>query len=267
MELYQDARRREIMIQPKTIFMKCFCLLLVAAVLLQKASGQSAFFPAVKVEFEKVVYVKQLVKERESEWYERVKDELPEKVVSYADFTGDTSKTIYKPGREIAANGRMSWYTESAMAKNTVFTDFTHNRIVAQKPVFEETFLIQDSMLHIKWKLTADTRTIAGFDCRKAVGTIDDSVIIFAFYTDEILIKGGPETAQGLPGMILGLGIPRLHTTWFATKVEVKGINTSAIIPATKGKKVTRQTLMQSLDNVLKNWGDYGKKMRFDYII
>ena len=110
-----------------------------------------------------------------------------------------------------------------------------------KKPVFEETFLVQDSLVKIKWKLTADTRLIAGFECRKAIGIIDDSIAVFAFYTDEILITGGPEGIQGLPGMILGVGIPRLHTTWFATKVEVNGVTTDKITPATKGKKTDRK--------------------------
>jgi len=59
--------------------------------------------------------------------------------------------------------------------------------------------------------------------------------------------------------MILGMGIPRIHTTWFATKVEVNGVNTSSVKPATKGKKVTRQNMFQSLEKVMKEWGTYSK--------
>ncbi len=93
--------------------------------------------------------------------------------------------------------------------------------------MFEETFLIEDSLLKIKWKLTPDTRTIAGYECRKAVGILSDTITLFTFYTDELMITGGPEGIHGLPGMILGIGIPRLHTTWFATKVEINNINTN----------------------------------------
>ena len=151
--------------------------------------------------------------------------------------------------------------------KNVVYNDYTTGVRISQKPVYEETFLVQDSLNKIRWKLTADTRTIAGFECRKAVGILDDSIAVFAFYTDELMVSGGPEGINGLPGMILGVGIPRLHATWFATKVEVFDINMKSVVPATKGKKVTRTEMMQALDRVLRQWGTYGSKMIVNFAI
>jgi len=121
--------------------------------------------------------------------------------------------------------------------------------------------------LKIKWKLTSDVRTIAGYDCRKAVGILNDTIAIFAFYSDELLINGGPEGIQGLPGMILGMGIPRLHSTWFATKVEVFEVKMNKVVPSTKGKKSTRNSMLQALDKIAKDWGAYGSKLLINYII
>lgn len=243
--------------------MKTLFLFLLSAFLFGRAGAQ--FHSAVKVEFEKTVYVRQLFKAMEPSWYERIKDRLPETSLSYFEFTGDTTASIYKPGKEMPYDPRSPY--QGIADKNIVYNDYRHGRTVTQKPVFEEVFLVQDSLLKIRWKLTADTRTIAGFDCRKAIGFIDDSIAVFAFYTDEILITGGPESANGLPGMILGLGMPRIHTTWFATKVELNGIDAGKIKPESKGKKVTRQTMLQSLDKVSKNWGDYGKNMLWNFVI
>jgi hypothetical protein len=67
--------------------------------------------------------------------------------------------------------------------------------------------------------------------------------------------------------MILGVGVPRLHTTWFATKVEVNGVTTGHLIPATKGKKVDRKKMITALDDVLKNWGKYGRSMVLNFVI
>jgi hypothetical protein len=61
--------------------------------------------------------------------------------------------------------------------------------------------------------------------------------------------------------------VPRLHTTWFATKVEVNGVNMNSVTPATKGKKVNYKTMIESLDKVLKNWGAEGKKLLMIYMI
>lgn len=238
-----------------------FSLLITCALRMQ---AQPAFHSLVRIEFEKTVYVRQLFKSIQPEWYDRIKDQLPEKSLSYFNFTGDTAHSIYAPGRETPDEMRNFGINAG---KNTVYNDYREGRTVTQKPAFEEVFLLQDSLLPIQWRLTADTRVIAGYECRKAVGIVNDTLALFAFYTDEILVRGGPEGAQGLPGMILGLGMPRIHTTWFATRVEVSGINTREITPATKGKKVGRKALMQALENALKNWGNYGRNYLLNFII
>jgi GLPGLI family protein len=229
------------------------------------AHSQTAFLNTVKIEFEKTVYARQLMKSLEPEWYERVKDRVPEKMVTYFDFIADTTRSLYKPGKEVPYDPRA--FFQGVADKNVVYNDYAKKTTVTQKPVFEETFLVQDSLVKIKWKLTADTRNIAGFECRKAIGLIDDTIAVFAFYTDEILVTGGPESINGLPGMILGMGVPRIHTTWFATKIEVNNVPMNKVVPATKGKKVNRPTMIKSLDKVLKDWGSYGKNMVLNFII
>ncbi len=135
--------------------------------------------------------------------------------------------------------------------------------VVAQKKVFENTYLISDTSRNIKWKITNDFRTIAGFDCRKAVGTIMDSLYIIAFYTDNIIVPGGPESFSGLPGMIMGIAIPRLHYTLFATKIELDEIKPADLIPPAKGKKVTYAQLREQLSPIMKDWGKTGKRNIF----
>ena len=228
-------------------------------------SAQPIFLNTVKIEYEKTVYTRQLYKNLyPAQTYERYKNQIPETTISYFDFIGDTTKSIFKPGRETSYDPR-GWRIFAN--ENVVYTDYQTNKTITQKPVYEETFLIEDSLANIKWKLTGDTRIIAGFECTKAVGIIHDSVAVFAFYSDELLIPGGPESIHGLPGMILGMGVPRLHTTWFATKVEVNGVNLSSVRPATKGKKVNYQQMIRSVNDVLKEWGDYGKNIVIAFMI
>lgn len=246
---------------------KKFFLLACASLCMQGLFAQAKFFSAIRVEFEKTTSVRQLMKDLQEgdSWYEQNKDRYPVSMVQYYEFIGDTSKSLYRPGKETPVDPR-SWWRPVA-DKNVVYTDFQKGITIAQKPVFEETFLMEDSLLPIKWKLTNDVRTIAGYDCRKAIGIVNDTIAVFAFYADELLVSGGPEGIHGLPGMILGVGIPRLHATWFATKVEVYDINMKPVVPATKGKKVTRQTISASLDKVLKEWGTYGSKLIMNFLI
>ena len=230
-------------------------------------SGQARFFSTIKVEYEKTTAIRQLMKDLQegNTWYEQNKDRYPVSILNYYEFTGDTSRSIYKPGKDVPVDPRMWW--RPVADKNVVYNDYKTGRTISQKPVFEETFLVEDSLLRIKWKITGDLRTISGYECRKAVGIINDSIAVFAFYTDELLINGGPEGIHGLPGMILGVGIPKLHATWFATKVEVFDINMKPVTAPAKGKKVNRIELMSKLAPLMQNWGTYGGKLLVNFVI
>ena len=246
---------------------KKFILAASITMTLQVVTAQDHFFSTIKVEFEKTTSARQLMKElwEGNSFYDQFKDRIPVSVVNYYDFTGDTTRSVYQPGKEVPVDPR-SFY-RPAGDKNIVYTDYKKGISISQKPVFEETFLVEDSLLKIKWKITGDIRNIAGYDCRKAVGVLNDSIAIFAFYTDELLINGGPEGIQGLPGMILGMGIPRLHATWFATKVEVFDVKMNKVTASTKGKKVNRVELMSTLEKLAKDWGAYGSKLLLNFAI
>lgn len=239
----------------------------IAALITTGVNSQARFFSTIKVEYEKTTSVRQLQKDLSegNSWFEQNKERYPVSVLSYYEFIGDTSRSIFRPGKETPADPRMWW--RPVGDKNVVYNDYKTGTTTTQKPVFEETFLMQDSMLRIKWKITSDLRTIAGYDCRKAIGIINDSIAVFAFYTDELLINGGPEGLHGLPGMILGAGIPRLHATWFATKVEVFDVNLKPVTAPTKGRKVTRNEMMTRLGKLAEEWGTYGSKMLINFII
>jgi GLPGLI family protein len=83
---------------------------------------------------------------------------------------------------------------------------------------------------------------------------------VVAFYTDEILVSGGPESFHGLPGMILGLAVPRLYTTWFATKVQLIEPKENDLAAPTRGKKINVKSLEGTLQKSLKDWGKQGQK-------
>lgn len=236
-------------------------LILITAIV----SAQTTFLNTIKIEYEKIVYLRQLYKDLyPPQTYEMFKNQIPQTSTTYFDFIGDTSKSIFKPGRQLPYDPRA---TQPFANENIVFTDYKSQKTITQKPVFEETFLVEDSLANIEWKLTADTRIIAGFECRKAVGIIHDTIAVFAFYSDELLIPGGPESIQGLPGMILGMGVPRMHTTWFATKVEINGVNLNSVKPASKGKKVNYKGMIDTINDVLKARGGYYKGAMIAFMI
>ncbi len=218
------------------------------------------FITKGKIEFERKINVhKQLDGEGSGEWIQELKKSIPQYDITYFDFFFDGNQSTYKPGRENPNQRPNGWGTGPA-SENIVHNDYSTQSFVSQKQVFESTYLVQDTLRKIEWKLTNDTRKIAGFNCRKATGLMMDSVFIFAFYTDEIMVTGGPEGFNGLPGMILGIAIPRINTTWFATKLELVPVTPKDLAAPTKGKKTNYTQLQASLQSSLKEWGKWANR-------
>jgi GLPGLI family protein len=217
--------------------------------------GQATFISKGKIEFER----------RTNQWAElkgsfaeQMKKVIPEYQSLFFNYEFDGNKAIYQPGRE--PDTKANSFFGSPANDNEVYSDYTSKRYIAHKNVFEKSFLIEDSLRNAKWKITNDFREIAGFNCRRATTIIMDTVFVVAFYTDEIMVSGGPESFNGLPGMILGLVINRLHTTWYATKVEVNSVNDKDITPPKEGKKATNTEVLEILKKSLSDWGEYANR-------
>lgn len=241
--------------------------IIVCFALSNSVCAQNVFLENVKVEFEKVVYIKQMIKEVwNPDDFQRSGQNLPLQSISYFSFIGDTTKSIYRPTSKQNTT-TPGWWENLFPSQNAVYCDYTSKTTTAKKQLFEESFIIHDTFPKIKWKFTGDKRTIAGFDCHKAIGILNDTIGIFAFYSDQLLINGGPESINGLPGLILGLGIPRLHTTWFATKVETVKINNQGIFLIDNGKNVTKKAMIDEVNKVLTVWYKEGSKLMLNFIL
>lgn len=233
----------------------------VFAFLLLKSIGQEQFIVKGKIEFEKKVSMhKQLDSEEDDTWREMIKKMVPAVKTAYFDLYFDNNKTLYKPGREVVTTQKSPDWFDGPANDNIVYSDLDQQSVISQKTVFDNVFNVQDSARKINWKITPDTRTIANMECRKATAVILDTVFVVAFYAEQIVTPGGPESFSGLPGMILGLAIPRLYTTWFATKLELANVNDAMLIAPKKGKKTTSANLKLQLRPSMKDWGKMGAK-------
>lgn len=233
--------------------------------------AQQLFLEKGKIEFERTTNVHKRLEDDRSEgnnsFIEALKKQLPQYKSSYFNLYFNGEKTLYEPGREVEAPKQMREWMAGPAEDNIVYSDLATKTFSSQKTVFESVFNIQDTLRKTEWKITSDIRTIAGFQCRKATTILMDSVFVFAFYTDQIIPRGGPESFTGLPGMILGIAIPRMHTTWFATKIETSDPKISAIAPPKKGKTINISTLKSTLSNSLKQWGKYGQRHTWSIMI
>jgi GLPGLI family protein len=259
--------------------MKKYIILLVACIFGSSLFAQNKHFTTSgTIEYEKRVNMYAIIKkmideDKENEsWYgpafDSYKKNSPQFKTLKSTLTFTNNKTYYTPiVPETTPNN--GWFSDMPQAQqiNTIYTDLNSNMYTADKKVFEERFLVKDTARKINWKITDETREIAGYPCRRANALIMDSIYVVAFYTDEIALSGGPEFFTGLPGMILGVAIPHENITWFATKVTDTPIAESTLKVPAKGKAVNNTTLTTTLKGVMKNWGEYGKKFFRMYLL
>ena len=64
---------------------------------------------------------------------------------------------------------------------------------------------------------------------------------------------------HGLPGMILGITIPRMFSSYIATRVQL-GVDAKTVAAPIKGKKKDPEELRQNILKVSKDWGTWGQQ-------
>jgi hypothetical protein len=184
------------------------------------------------------------------------KKQVPKYKTDIFEMVFTDKQSLYKPAPDGISESKMMMGNIPS-ERNIVFNDYETLKCVSEKKVFEKTYLISDSMRQYKWKITEEFRKIAGFNCRRAETIIMDSVYVIAYYTDAILAEGGPEGFNGLPGMILGIVMPRMNLTYFATKIDNYLPTEKEIVAPTKGEKVGYKMLDTKLRDSMKQWGDF----------
>lgn len=231
--------------------MKAGIYLVVAMLFCTLQLTAQQFLNKAVIEYEVKTNVKKTM--GNNSWDEMLKEAMPQFKTGYYTYTFADNKSIYKFDHW-EAKGKVPEFMRRNDEENVWYFDHDNNKFYMKKNVFGSDFITEDSIPVIKWKMVNENRMIAGFNCRKAVGQISDSVYVFAFYTDEILIPGGPCSINGLPGMILGVTIPRMFTSWIATKIMVNNVVVSDIKPVTAKKYFTLATLKSTIKERTKDW-------------
>lgn len=202
-------------------------------------------------------------------WARAYSKQAPKAISTTFTLSFDSLRSDYvfqKDTAKEAGDNEDNWLVNYVSNKdvantNQVLSDFKTGKQESLKHIYQKHFFITDSLVHFKWKIEDEIRMIAGYPCRKAVTTICDSVVVVAFYSDQILASGGPEGFNGLPGMILGLAIPRLYTTWFATKVSIqKPMFPLPELPK-RTIKLNRSEFNDELKKDMNDWGNYAARI------
>jgi GLPGLI family protein len=196
--------------------MKTIQCILVAMMFKFTVSGQE-IIDFGKITFEKKINVH---KDIEGSIGEQFKASIPKYQVTYLNLFFGNNRTYFEKAGNLLE--KIPFIFDENSIDDKIWVNLSEKKYIKQQNILEDVFVIQDSCVNFKWKLISETRNIAGFECYRAETIINDSVFVIAFYSDKINVSGGPLNFNGLPGMILGMVIPRLNMTLFASSFEYK---------------------------------------------
>jgi GLPGLI family protein len=144
-------------------------------------------------------------------------------------------------------------------ADNLTYCNFDETRKVEKRDLFDKTFIVEDSIRRMTWKLSEETKTVLGHLCSKAttqrIGKrtmmtmdngkmerkeMDDTSNITVWFTTDIPVSAGPDFQGQLPGLILEIDNNNGRMTYKALEILPKA--DVAIIKEPKGKnKITNE--------------------------
>jgi GLPGLI family protein len=232
-----------------------FLSLTLAIILPACLAAQTLFIQQGRIRYERrigqMTLMEALLDSSDASMMDLYRKEFPRVLSSRFTLDFDARGSIYRvaPDRE---EQKYLFREMAPRASDFVRQSFEAGETLMRRTVAGEERLLRDSLPTYVWKIVPETRTIAGFECRKALTRICDSVVVVAFYTDEITVRGGPEQFHGLPGMILGIAVPRLSMTIFATQFERLDDAKPAYPDPPRKKPLPRDPWMKMMGDVVK---------------
>ncbi len=129
-----------------------------------------------------------------------------------------------------------------AGSNDVLYTDLVSKKTTEQKELFDKSFIVDDSIHALSWKITGESKTILNHHCTRAEATriakkiamnmdngvmtrkeIQDTSLVVAWFTGEIPVSAGPAEYQGqLPGLILEMNIGNGKQVFVANSLSEK---------------------------------------------
>ena len=157
-----------------------------------------------------------------------------------------------------------------AGSDDVLYSNFETGKKVEKREMFDKTFIIDDSLRPLKWKMTGETKSILNHNCMKAMATqvrqtmrmtmdngkmerkeISDTSAIIAWFTTDIPVSAGPAEYQGqLPGLILEMDINNSKQIFKATDLSEKA-DIASIKEPTGKKHYTPEEFKKERDRMM----------------
>jgi GLPGLI family protein len=210
-----------------------------------------------------------------------MENQLPKSRTDKFELTFGNNQSLWKAAEQevnsdniTSSDGGMQIRMVVAGNDDVVYHNFETNKKTEKREMMDKSFIIDDSIRSLKWKMTGETKTILNMPCMKATTTrtstrmmmnmdngkmerkeIQDTSTIVAWFTSSIPVASGPAEFQGqLPGLILEMDIKDGTQTFKALSISEQA--DIAVIKEPTGRKhytpeefkIEREKMMKEME-------------------
>ena len=140
-----------------------------------------------------------------------------------------------------------------------IYRDLTNRRRIEKREFMGQDYHIDDTLKTAPWKMSAERKTVMGFDCMKATwADTTNKRDIVAWFAPTIPVPSGPDIYTSLPGLVLEVDINNGERVIRAQTAEWKQPSEKAL-KAPKapkdGKSLTVDEYRSMVDEQMKKMG------------
>jgi GLPGLI family protein len=205
-----------------------------------------------------------------------LEQQLPSSRTDKYELVFGNNQSLWKQGEQEPeeeqsfGDGGMQIRMVVAGSNDVLYCNFDNSRRVEKREMFDKTFIVDDTITKLKWKMTGESKTILNHNCMKAEAVriskrmtmnmdngkmerkeIDDTAKIVAWFAMDIPVSAGPSEFQGqLPGLILELDVRNGDQVYLATGIA-ETTDLAVIKEPTGKKKYTQEEFKKERDKML----------------
>jgi GLPGLI family protein len=207
-----------------------------------------------------------------------MEQQMPKTRTDKFELTFGNNQSLWKAAEEDNDNGTtdigsggMQIRMVVAGNNDVLYHNFETGKKTEKKEVMDKSFIIDDSIRSLKWKMTGETKTILNMPCMKATSTrtitrtmmnmdngkmerkeIQDTSNIVAWFTSSIPVSAGPGEFQGqLPGLILEMDVKDGTQTFKAISIAER-TDLSVVKEPTGKKHYTPEEFKKEREKMMK---------------
>lgn len=195
---------------------------------------------------------------------EAMKDMIPEFRTHSDQLFFNSEESLYKPVEEIPDSGPgRGPGMRMRRPRSEMYINRSENVRLALQEFLGKKYLVEDTLRVHPWRIGAETKTINGYLCRKAVLVEEQERRrdIEAWYTDQLPSFLGPENFNTLPGTVLAVDINQGERTIQATEIQLRPLNKNELYRPTAKSKMTedeyRQMVREQMERMRANGRDF----------